>query len=71
LEVGLLSDPEHAVMERYGAWGEKTMYGKVSVGVIRSTVVIDPDGRVAHHWKRVGAKGHAAKVREKLQALQS
>jgi len=71
LEVRLLSDPDHEVMEAYGAWGEKNMYGKVSVGVIRSTVIIDPEGRVGHHWKRASAKGHALKVREKLKALQA
>ena len=58
-------------MEAYGAWGEKNMYGKITVGVIRSTVIIDPEGRVAHHWKRASAKGHALKVREKLETLQS
>ncbi len=56
-------------MEAYGAWGEKNMYGKVTVGVIRSTVIIDPEGRVAHRWKRVGAKGHALKVKERLEKL--
>ena len=71
LGVRLLSDPDHGVMETYGAWGEKTLYGRVSLGVIRSTVLIDPEGRVAHHWKKVTAKGHAEKVREKLAALQS
>ncbi len=70
LAVRLLSDPDHRVMEAYGAWGEKSMYGRVSVGVIRSTVLIDPEGRVAHHWKRVKAKGHAEKVRERLTDLQ-
>jgi len=69
LAVRLLSDPEHKVMQAYGAWGEKTMYGRKSVGVIRSTVLIDPEGRVAHHWKRVRAAGHAAKVRERLEEL--
>lgn len=69
LSVRLLSDPDHGVMEAYGAWGEKMMYGRKSVGVKRSTVIIDPDGRVAHHWKSVRAKGHAAKVRERLQQL--
>jgi peroxiredoxin Q/BCP len=71
LAVRLLSDPDHEVMEAYGAWGEKNMYGKVSVGVIRSTVIIDPDGIIAHRWKRVGAKGHAENVRQKLEQLQS
>ena len=71
LGVRLLSDPDHEVMERYGAWGEKNMYGKITVGVIRSTVIVDPDGRIAHRWKRAGAKGHAEKVRERLVKLQS
>jgi peroxiredoxin Q/BCP len=71
LGVRLLSDPEHQVMEAYGAWGEKNMYGRVTVGVIRSTVIIDPEGRIAHHWKRVKAKGHALKVRERLEKLQA
>jgi peroxiredoxin Q/BCP len=70
LEVRLLSDPDHEVMESYGAWGEKNMYGRITVGVIRSTVIIDPEGRVAHHWRKVKAKGHAAKVRERLEDLQ-
>ncbi len=71
LKIRLLSDPDHHVMEAYGAWGEKKLYGKTSVGVIRSTVIIDPDGRVAHRWKRANAKGHAAKVRERLDTLRS
>lgn len=71
LKVTLLSDPDHTVMEKYGAWGEKTMYGKKVVGVIRSTVIIDPQGKVAHHWGRVVSKGHAEKVRETLAELQA
>jgi peroxiredoxin Q/BCP len=69
LKVTLLCDPNHAIMEKYGAWGEKNMYGKLSVGVIRSTVLIDPTGKVAHHWKRVKAADHADYVRKKLQEL--
>jgi peroxiredoxin Q/BCP len=70
LKIDLLSDPKHTVMDKYGAWGKKNMYGKVTEGVIRSTVIIDPDGRVAHHWARVQAKGHADGVRKKLRELQ-
>jgi peroxiredoxin Q/BCP len=69
LKVTLLSDPDHDVMEKYGAWGDKTMYGKKVTGVIRSTVLVDPKGRVAWHWPKVQAKGHADKVREKLAEL--
>ena len=71
LRVELLSDPQHKVMEKYGAWGEKNMYGKVTTGVIRSTVILDPAGKVAKRWKRVSAKGHAEKVREALEKLQA
>jgi thioredoxin-dependent peroxiredoxin len=71
LKVRLLSDPEHKMMEAYGAWGEKVLYGRKSMGVIRSTVVIAPDGKVAHHWAKVKAAGHADAVREKLRELRA
>jgi len=59
----LLSDPEAAAMKAYGAWGEKTMYGKKITGVIRSTVVIGPDGKVLAHWLPVRkAADHPAEV---------
>ncbi len=69
LKVGLLSDPTHKMMEKYSAWGEKNMYGKISEGVIRSTVLINPAGKVAKHWKRVKAKGHAEYVQKALAEL--
>ena len=69
LAVRLLSDRDHKMMEAYGAWGEKSMYGRTTMGVIRSTVLIDPDGRIAFHWPKVKAAGHAEKVREKLAEL--
>jgi peroxiredoxin Q/BCP len=71
LKIALLSDPDHKVMEEYGAWGEKKMYGRTFLGVKRSTVIIDPSGKVAHHWRNVRARGHARKVRDKLEALRS
>ena len=71
LKVGLLSDPEHAALVKYGAWGTKNMYGKISEGVIRSTVLIDPAGEVAFHWPKVKAAGHAEAVREKLAAFRA
>ena len=59
----LLSDPDRSVMRSYGAYGEKTMYGKKMVGVIRSTVWIGPDGRIRRRWGRVtNAAEHPAKV---------
>ena len=69
LRITLLSDPDRSVMTKYGAYGEKTLYGKKIVGVIRSTVLIAPDGKVVHHWKRVRAKGHADQVCAKLEVL--
>jgi thioredoxin-dependent peroxiredoxin len=71
LKVGLLSDPDRAVLKKYGAWGEKNLYGKVTMGVLRSTVIIDPEGKVAHHWPKVKSEGHAAAVKEKLQELRA
>ena len=68
LQFPLLSDPEHKVMEAYGAWGEKTMYGKVTTGVIRSTFLVDEKGKVARAWYHVKADGHAAKVLEEALA---
>ena len=69
LKIKLLSDPDHEVMEKYGAWGEKNNYGKKTMGVIRSTVIIDPAGKFAHHWATVKAAGHAEQVRAKLAEL--
>ncbi len=65
----LLADPEHEVMEQYGAWGEKNMYGKVSVGPIRSTVLIDGEGRIVKRWKRVQAAKHAEQVLKAVDTL--
>jgi len=69
LGITLLSDPDHEAMEAYGAWGDKVLYGRKFKGVIRSTVIVDPSGKVAHHWKKVKAKGHAESVRAKLAEL--
>jgi peroxiredoxin Q/BCP len=63
LPFRLLSDPDKQVMQAYGAWGEKTLYGKKTTGVIRSTVWIGPDGRVVRHWPRVSnAEAHPDQV---------
>ena len=69
LPFPLLSDPERAVMEKYGAYGEKMMYGKKVTGVIRSTVWIGKDGKVKKHWARIAsAEQHPTKVMEALKA---
>lgn len=66
----LLSDPETTMMAQYGAWGEKVLYGKTSLGTIRSTVVVDEQGKIIKHWRKVPkADAHPAKVVEFLQSL--
>lgn len=66
LTFPLLSDEDHAVAEAYGAWGEKKNYGKVYVGLIRSTIVLDENHAVEHAFYNVRAKGHVAKLRRDL-----
>lgn len=69
LPFTLLSDPDRKVMEQYGAWGEKVLYGLKRVGVIRSTTIVGPDGKVLKHWKRVPkAADHPNKVLEFLES---
>ncbi|HET7529462.1 MAG TPA: thioredoxin-dependent thiol peroxidase [Mycobacteriales bacterium] len=63
----LLSDPDHRVLEAYGAWGEKKLYGKTVTGVIRSTVVVDAAGVVEHAFYNVKATGHVAKLLRDLE----
>ncbi|MFM9049695.1 MAG: thioredoxin-dependent thiol peroxidase [Actinomycetota bacterium] len=66
LTFPLLSDPDHRVLEKYGAYGEKKLYGKTVVGVIRSTFVIGPTGRIERAMYAVKATGHVAKLRRDL-----
>jgi peroxiredoxin Q/BCP len=68
LQFKLLSDPGHEVTTRYGAYGEKMLYGKPTVGVIRSTFLVDEDGRIQRAWYNVQADGHAARVLEEAGA---
>jgi peroxiredoxin Q/BCP len=69
LSIELLSDPNHNVLKAFDAWGKKKMYGKEYEGVIRSTVVIDPDGIVRLAWPKAKAKGHALEVLTELKKL--
>ncbi|MCB2224536.1 MAG: thioredoxin-dependent thiol peroxidase [Actinobacteria bacterium] len=66
LPFRLLSDPDHAVAEAYGAWGIKKNYGKEYEGLIRSTFVVGPDGTIEHAWRNVKATGHAERVGKAL-----
>jgi peroxiredoxin Q/BCP len=71
LNFPLLADPEHKVAEKFGAWREKNMYGKKSMGIVRSTFVIGPDGVINRVWRSVKVDGHDAAVIEALQKLKS
>lgn len=68
LRLPLLSDPQHRVMQAYGAWGDKTLYGKKTVGVIRSTFIVNPNGTIRRAWYNVRADGHADTVLKELTA---
>jgi peroxiredoxin Q/BCP len=69
LGVPLISDEKHQMLEAYGAWGEKSMYGRTFLGILRTTVLIGPDGHVAHVWRGVKVEGHADEVLAAARAL--
>ncbi len=69
LTVPLLSDPSTEAIKALGAWGIKKLYGKESEGVVRSTVLIAPDGTVSRHWPKAKSSGHAQEVLEALLEL--
>ena len=69
LKFPLLADDDHSVMEKFGVWQEKSMYGKKYMGVARTTYLIGPDGRVARRWDGVKVEGHAEEVLAAVQAL--
>ncbi|MEO8702265.1 MAG: peroxiredoxin [Kofleriaceae bacterium] len=71
LTFPLLTDPDTTMMEAWGAWGDKVLYGKKSKGIIRSTVLVGADGKVVKHWPKVTVKGHVAAVLEAVQALEA
>lgn len=72
LKIRLLSDPDHTVLNQYGVWQLKTMYGRQCYEVVRSTFIIDPEGVLVHGWKKVKVKNHVntIKVLQELQKLQ-
>ena len=69
LPFTLLADTEHEVAEKYGAWGEKSLYGKKFMGIIRSTFLIGADGKVAKVWPKVKVAGHVDEVLAAVKAL--
>jgi peroxiredoxin Q/BCP len=66
LRFTLLSDPDHAVADQYGAWGERVRYGQTVIGILRSTFLIDEHGAVERAWYNVRADGHAARILEEI-----
>ncbi len=66
LPFPLLADPDKTILEAYGAWGEKSLYGRKSIGVKRTTFLIGPDGRVLHVFKRPKTSDHASEILSKL-----
>ncbi|MCC6545939.1 thioredoxin-dependent thiol peroxidase [Candidatus Sumerlaeota bacterium] len=72
LNFPLLADEDNAVVEKYGLWKEKSMYGKTYMGISRETFIIDPEGWIAAHWpKAAGSETHAQEVLERLKELQA
>jgi peroxiredoxin Q/BCP len=69
LSVPLISDEQHEMLEAYGAWGEKSMYGRSFLGIIRTTIVIGADGRIAKIWRNVRVDGHADEVLAVVRAI--
>lgn len=69
LNLTLLSDTEKEIMEKYGVWQLKKMYGREFMGVVRTTFLINPEGKIAHIWNKVKVKGHVDAVFEKLKEL--
>lgn len=69
LAIPLASDETHHMLEAYGVWGEKSMYGRTYMGIARSTFLIGPDGRIARIWPKVKVDGHAAEVLAAAKAL--
>ncbi|MBL8992781.1 MAG: redoxin domain-containing protein, partial [Spirochaetia bacterium] len=70
LKITLLADEGQKTCEKYGVWQEKSMYGRTFMGVVRTTFLIDPDGKIAHVFEKVKAEGHAEEVRQRLAELQ-
>jgi thioredoxin-dependent peroxiredoxin len=69
LGIALASDEKHRMLEAYGVWREKAMYGRQFMGVVRTTVLIGPDQRIAHIWPKVSVEGHAEEVLAATKAL--
>jgi len=69
LNLALLSDETHKMLEAYGAWGKKSTYGRTYMGITRSTFLIGPDGKIARIWLKVTVNGHAAEVLAAAKAL--
>jgi peroxiredoxin Q/BCP len=68
LNFPLWSDPDHQLLEAFGAWGEKKFMGRLFMGITRSTFIIDPQGKIAKTWEKVSPKNHSTEVLEFLRS---
>ncbi len=71
LPFTLLADPDHAVADKYGVWQEKNMYGKKVMGIVRSTFLINPEGKIHKAWRKVKVEAHVDEVMDELKAAQA
>jgi peroxiredoxin Q/BCP len=69
LAVPLVSDEQHEMLKAYGVWGEKSMYGRTFLGILRTTVLVGADGRIVKIWRNVKVDGHADEVLDAVRAL--
>ena len=69
LSIPLISDEKHDMLDAYGVWGEKSMYGKTFLGILRTTVLVNENGRIARIWHRVRVEGHAEDVLAAARSL--
>ena len=69
LTFPLLADPEHEIAEKYGVWQQKMRYGRKYMGIVRTTYLVGPDGKVARRWDKVQVDGHAEEVMDALKSL--
>jgi len=69
LSIPLISDEKHEMLEAYGAWGEKSMYGRTFLGILRTTILIGANGKIAKIWRNVRVDGHADEVLATVKAM--
>lgn len=71
LNFTLLSDPDHQLLEAFGVWGQKSLFGKLYMGILRTTFLLDSEGKIIHIWEKVNPVGHAKEVYERLKLIKN